>query len=238
MRKVVGLHSAREALKTRSKKEITAVYFKPDWSKNLVLSELFQLAKNKFLDPQVMSLKKLNQIYTHHQGICVFVNDHLVFDPLKLKKQAVVLVLDALEDPKNFGAIIRTSWLMGVDGIFISSTRSVHLTPAVIKAASGGVEHIPIVFQDNLSSCVKRLKKYGFWVYALDARASDSLWDENFSDRTAFIFGREESGIRKSLFKVADKSLCIPQKFKEASYNVSVSAALVVGEYARQFQQP
>ncbi len=236
MRKVVGIHSVREALKVRSTEEIKKVYFKPDWEKSSTLVNLFKLAQQKSLNPETLSLKKLNQIYDHHQGVCVYVEDNLSFSKKNLGEKSVVLILDGLEDPKNFGAIIRTSWLMGVDGIFISSRRSVSLTPSVIKTASGGVEHVPIEIGDDLYSYVEFLKKSGFWIYALDHSAEDSIWQENLDVRTAFILGSEESGIRKSLLKASDKKLSIPQKTKEASYNVSVVTALVLGEYCRQYK--
>ena len=234
MRKVVGIHSAREALKVRSKEEIKHLYFKPDWEKNSALVDLFKLAQEKSLKPEILSLKKLNQIYDHHQGVCVYVEDNLSFSKEKLGEKSVVLILDGLEDPKNFGAIIRTAWLMGVDGIFIPSNRSVSLTPSVIKAASGGVEYVPIEIKDSLYSCVESLKQSGFWVYALDHCAKETIWEASFDVRTAFVLGSEESGIRKSLLKISDKTLSVPQKTKEASYNVSVVTALVLGEYCRQ----
>ncbi len=234
MRKVVGIHSAREALKVRLRDEIKQVYFKPDWEKSSALVSLFKLAQQKSLKPEILSLKKLNHIHDYHQGVCVYVEDNLSFSKEKLGKKSTVLILDGLEDPKNLGAIIRTSWLMGVDGIFISSSRSVSLTSSVIKAASGGVEHIPIEIKDNLYSSVEFLKESGFWVYALDPSAKETIWQEDFEARTAFVLGGEESGIRKSLLKISDKSLYVPQKTKEASYNVSVVTGLVLGEYYRQ----
>ncbi|MGI9549215.1 MAG: TrmH family RNA methyltransferase [Bdellovibrionales bacterium] len=236
MRKVVGIHSAREALKARSKKEIKRFYLKPAWEKNIDLVRLSKLAEEKHIQPEILSLKKMNQIHEYHQGVCVEVEDHLVFSEKDLKEKSVVLILDGLEDPKNFGAIIRTSWLMGVDGIFISSNRSVSLTPSVIKVASGGVEYVPIEIRQDLYSCVEYLKKADFWVYALDSFGKESFWQEKFPNRTAFILGSEESGVRKSLLKVSDKKISIPQKTQEASYNVSVVAGMALSEYSRQLR--
>ena len=73
-RKVIGIHSCREALKTRSIKELKTIYFKPEWHKSSVLLELAQLAETKKLKPKILSIKKLNQIGETHQGVCVFVS--------------------------------------------------------------------------------------------------------------------------------------------------------------------
>lgn len=236
IRKVVGIHSAKEALKIRSRTEIKGVYIRSDWNRNHALKEIFSLAEKKGKTPEAVSTRKLDYIYDHHQGVCVFVDAELPFDIKDLKEKSVVLVLDGLEDPKNFGAIIRSSWLMGVDAIFIPSRRSVGLTPSVIKSASGGVEHVPIEVRDNLGSCVEFLKKHGFWIYGLDAHAQDNISSEKYSERTAFVVGREESGIRLGLQKACDKTLFIPQKSQEASYNVSVATALALSEYFRQIK--
>lgn len=235
VRKVVGLHSAKEALKVCSSADIDKVYIRLDWKKSSSLREIFSLAQSKNKNPQLVSEKALSKIYDHHQGVCVFVKSQPVFDFKNIKKESVVLVLDSLQDPKNLGAIIRSSWLMGVDGIFLPSRRSVSLTSSVMKAASGGAEHVPVEFYDPLTSCVDRFKKLGFWVYSLDAQSNENIQKEEYAERSLFILGSEESGVRSSLKKAADKTLCISQKSKEASYNVSVATALVLSEYFKQF---
>lgn len=234
LRKVIGIHSCREALKARSSKELKKIYFKPDWKKSASLTDLAKLAEAKKLKPEILSLKKMNQIGEFHQGVCVFVFHKWKFDISSAGKESIVLVLDQIQDPKNFGAIIRTAWLMGVDCIYVPSRRSVGLSPSVIKSASGGVEYIPIEFRDNLIQCVKELKKHKFWLYALDSLSKKSIWSEKFEGRTAFLLGGESSGLRKSLKKEGDCILSIAQKQKSASYNVSVAVALVLGECVRQ----
>lgn len=234
-RKVVGTHSAKEALLVRSSSEISKVYIRSDWKKSPVLQELYSLAREKNKTPELVSERMLTKIYDHHQGICVFVKTYPTFEFEDLKEQSIILILDSLQDPKNLGAIIRSSWLMGVDVIFIPSRRSAGLTSSVMKAASGGAEHVPVETYDPLTSCVDYLKKIGFWIYSLDAQSKDSIQSEKYGQRSAFILGSEEYGVRSSLKKASDKTLYIPQKDKEASYNVSVASALVLSEYLRQF---
>ena len=232
--KVIGIHSCREALKARSSKELKKIYLCPEWHKNHLLVELAELAKMKQLKLEIMSVKKLNQIGESHQGVCVLKDHQLNFDIRSVGENSVVLILDRIQDPRNFGAIIRTAWLMGVKCIFISSRRSTYLSPSAIKSASGGAEYVPVQRKDNLRQCLEELKKNQFWIYALDPCSKNSVWEEQFIGRTAFLLGGESSGLREGLKKTCDKMLFIPQKEKSASYNVSVAVGIVLGEYSRQ----
>ena len=234
LRKVVGIHSCREALKVRSASELQNVYFKTDWNRNPSFLELEQLALKKNLTPEVISVKKLDALSQNHQGVCVHVSGEPQLDLKKLPEQAVVLILDQIEDPKNLGAIIRTSWLMGVKAIFLSAHHSAGLSPSVMKAASGGVEHIPIQ-TGHLLKWFDILKENQFWIYGLGAENQENLWSAKFEGRLAFVLGGEKSGVRKSLKKACDKLLFIPQSEESASYNVSVATGIILGECFRQF---
>ena len=234
LRPVIGVHACREALKARASKELKSIYFKVGWDKSLILKALAKMAKRKKMDIKTLSEKKLNQIGLSHQGVCLFTSGFPHLNLESLSANSVILILDRIQDPKNLGAIIRTSWLMGVDALFLSSRHSVPLNASVAKSACGGLEYVPIEIRENLPQCIKELKQKNFWFYALDFNSNNNLWKEKFEGRTAFVFGGEESGIRKGLKKVCDKSLSISQKQKEASYNVSVAAALTLGEYFRQ----
>lgn len=234
LRPVIGVHACQEALRVRTSKELKNIYFKRDWDKSPVLKELAEMAKNKKMDIQLMSEKKMNQIGLSHQGVCLFTSGFPRWDLKSLGKDSVVLILDRIQDPKNLGALIRTSWLMGVDALFLSSRHSTVLTASVAKAASGGLEYVPVEIKDSLHQCIEELKEKNFWFYALDTHSKNNLWEEKFEGRTAFVLGGEKSGVRKGLKKICDKTLSISQKQKEASYNVSVATAITLGEYFRQ----
>ena len=236
LRKVVGIHSCKEALRVRKNSELKNIYFKPDWEKNKALLELESLALNKGLKPEVLSLKKLEALAQNHQGVCMHVKGAPHFDFNQLPEQAVVLVLDQVEDPKNLGAIIRTAWLMGVHGIFLSSHHSAGLSSSVMKAASGGVEHVPIE-SGQLSRYFEMLKENNFWIYGLGSENKENLWAQKFEGRLAFVMGGEQSGIRQSLKKACDKHLFISQMNGSASYNVSVATGILLGECFRQLNQ-
>lgn len=234
LQNIIGLHSCREALKARPSKDLKKLYFKPEWHKSLSLLELARIAEQKKIKPEVISLKKLNRIGDSHQGVCVVANHCLKFDISSIGPNAVVLILDRIQDPRNLGAIIRTAWLMGVKCIFSSCRKSAVLSPSVIKVASGGVEYVPIEIKDKLRQCMEELKKNQFWVYALDSQSQNRVWETKLEGRIAFLMGGESFGVRPGLKKFCDEDLSIPQTQKDSSYNVSVATGIVLGEYSRQ----
>ena len=235
MRKVVGIHSCRAALEARSSEELQKVYMKPGWQSHSPLKELEKLAGKKGLIPEILSIKKFNLLSQNHQGVAVYVKGRPQLEMDKLPEQAVVLILEGVEDPKNLGAVIRTAWLMGVKGIFISRHHSANLTPSVMKAAAGGVEYVPVEAV-NISRCLTMLKQRHFQIYGLDGQSPHTLWQEEFEGRTAFVLGGEQSGLKSLTRKTCDRLLSIPQGEERASYNISVSAAVVLSECFRQMR--
>ena len=242
IRQVMGIHSCREALKVRTAQELKKMYVKHNWEQNSSLKDLVNLAKSKNLQPETVSIKKINRLINSyageiHQGVYIELEHSFEFSQISFSRSATILVLDRVQDPKNFGAVIRTAWLMGVSAIFISARNSVGLTPSVIKTASGGVEHVPIFVKDNLRQNLEELKNQHFWIYALESHSPKSIWTENLKGPKVFVLGGEGLGIRKSLKSICDEALSIPQTEKNASYNVSVVTAVVLSEALRQNQQ-
>ena len=241
IRQVIGIHSCREALTVRANQELKRLYIKQNWNQNPSLKALVDLARAKNLKPDIVSTKKLNRLISQtgeiHQGVCVELEHAFKFDKISFSESATVLVLDRVQDPKNFGAIIRTAWLMGVEAIFISVRSSVGLTPSVVKSASGGVEHVPVFVKDNLRQYLEELKRQKFWIYALDSNSPKNIWSESLKGPKVFVLGGEGLGIRKSLKNTCDDILSIPQKEKKSSYNVSVVTGIVLSEVLRQSEQ-
>jgi len=247
LRKVIGLHSCREALKERKPQELKALYIKQNWKESPILKNIVNLAESKGLKPKVTSEKQfrrfLNVGHAHsgkgdfqsflHQGLVLEVEhqfEEISFD----KETATVLILDHIQDPRNLGAILRTAWLMSVSCVFLSSGKSASLSPFVTKSASGSVEHIPVFRKDNLKTLIKDLKKHSFWVYALSPYGKKLAWEENLKGKKAFVLGGEQAGLRPSIEKECDELLFIPQKESSASYNVSVVTGMILYENHRQ----
>lgn len=174
---------------------------------------------------------------TGHQGIAVEIeSDEPTLDyGLLDNKKSVLVALDEIEDPTNLGNLLRTSWLLGVDGLLITQDRSVKLTPQVCKIASGGAEHVPVEVVHPLSNTLEDFKKQGFWVYGLDANAEQTIYDVQFPDKVILVAGNEGKGLRKTTLNVCDQLLKIPQVSDVASLNVATSLAITLSHVQRAF---
>ncbi|NQY73953.1 MAG: 23S rRNA (guanosine(2251)-2'-O)-methyltransferase RlmB [Candidatus Margulisbacteria bacterium] len=140
----------------------------------------------------------------------------------------VLVALDHLHDPFNFGSILRTCEVLGVKGIIYPKDRHVQLTPGVIKSSSGAIEHLDLVKVTNLSRVLSQLKKEGFWLYGADESSSQTILKHTFQYPCVLVFGNEEKGISHGVSKLLDMSVQIPIRGKVSSLNVSVAAGIMV----------
>ena len=141
-------------------------------------------------------------------------------------------MLDHLEDPHNFGAIIRTSEALGIDAIIIPNDRSVKVNSTVVKTSVGSIEYIPIIKVVNLNDTIKKLKKDGYWIMATDMDGEDyNKVDYNMP--ICLIIGNEGKGISRMVRENSDMVLSIPMKGKINSLNASVSCAIILANIMR-----
>jgi len=145
-----------------------------------------------------------------------------------------ILILDNLEDPRNFGAILRTAEAAGVHGVIIPKRRSVKVTDTVEKTSTGAVHLIPIAQVSNVNEVIKRLKKEGVWIAGLERDGSQDFKSIDYKSSIAIVIGSEGSGIAKLTRELCDFIVTIPMKGKITSLNASVAAALVMYEAVRQ----
>lgn len=155
-----------------------------------------------------------------------------------LPQDAVLVILDGIEDPHNFGAIIRTAVACGACGVLFARDRAAPISPAAAKAAAGAMEYIDLIQVTNLARTIKDLQEAGFWVAGLEAEAAQSIWEADFKGRIALVLGNEGHGLRRLTRERCDLRLCIPLPGPVATLNVSVSAAIALSECVRQRNQP
>ncbi len=166
-----------------------------------------------------------------HQGIAAKVKDYKYLkmsDVLdKIDHSPFIVILDRVQDPHNFGAIIRSAYGAGVDLIVIPERGGCPVTPAVLKTSAGYAFKMPISMEVNLTRVVEDLKKQGVWVYSatMDGKAYDKV---DMKGPIAFIFGNEGEGVRKLLKEKSDGVVSIPMDRKMNSLNVSVSVAVML----------
>ena len=228
LRWVVGLHASQEALKIH-----------PQWVREVLVEEgrnlpsINNLAEKSKLSVKNKGKKFFNSLAQDHQGVAVALNNRPRFQEAVIhQKKSLVAFLDGITDPQNLGAILRTAWLLKVDGLFIPKNRRVDLTPTVCKVASGGAEHIPVE-SCQFQSQLEWFKKKGYWVYGLSEKSKDSFPAQKLNQKTVLIFGSEGTGLRHSTEKFCDQLLTLPQATPETCYNVSVAFALGVYECQR-----
>jgi 23S rRNA (guanosine2251-2'-O)-methyltransferase len=235
-RTISGTHAIREFLSVArgSLSSASILYLVQDWERSQDLKDLAELAnradRGLRLEVKTQNKGHLDKLHPGHQG-AIIQTDHVPqFELSKIlqAEKGTLLFLDGLEDPHNFGAILRTAWLMGVDGILSTSQRSVGLTPTVHKVACGGVEHVPVLFQSQVGSLFSELKENGYWIYGLSHKAAGNLLKWQAASKVVWCFGSEESGLRTSTERLCDELLRLPQRNSGASYNVSVAAAMTL----------
>lgn len=147
---------------------------------------------------------------------------------------AYVVVLDCIEDPHNFGAIVRSAAACGAHAVIFAKDRSAPISPASIKSAAGAMEYIDLVVAVNLVRALEGLKKAGYWVAGLEADAPLNLWEGDLKGRVALVIGSEGKGIRRLVREHCDFLLRIPLTGPISSLNASVSAAVALVECMRQ----
>lgn len=224
---VAGRHSVLEALKIRPD-AVSAVYIGENFESKKWSAEVSVRAKRAQVSLSPKKESFFNKLSQNAQGVACEVTADPDW-PNEDQEKLFILALDAVEDPHNLGAILRTAWLMGVDGIMISDKDSAPLTPTACKVACGGAEHVPIMRVKNIKNELEDLKQKGFWSYAMavDDTAQD-IKEVPKSEKTILIAGAEEKGIKPSLIKASDFKVYIPQTDPSASLNVSVSVAVGV----------
>jgi len=178
---------------------------------------------------------------SHHQGIALEVEpfryadfDELLASLGQSGSNGFLLVLDAIQDPHNLGALIRSAACAGVDGVLIPKDRACGITAAAEKTSAGAVETVPVAMVTNIAQTLETLKKSGYWVYGLDGAARQSVYGTEFSGNVALVVGGEGEGIRPLVRKQCDVVMSIPQYGGVSSLNASVAGGIALFEIARK----
>jgi len=196
--------------------------------------EIITLLKNYKIKYTIVPDKFLNtKVDGLHQGIVLDVDDVKTeeFDYIKTikKENPIIVMLDHLEDPHNFGAIIRTCEALGIDAIIIPNDRTVNITGTVVKTSAGAIYNIKIVRVVNLNTCIKKLKELGYWIIGTDMEGTDYR-KIDYNMPTCLIIGNEGKGMSKVLKDNCDFIASIPMNGEINSLNASVSAGIILSK--------
>ena len=205
------------------------------------IEDILKLAQQQKVKVSRVPRPKLDKVHQNNQGIVAEVSGYPYSDVVDILDSAkgelpFVLMLDSLQDPQNFGTLIRTAEALGVHGIVIPLARSVDMTPAVVNASSGASEHM-LIAQANLSQTIDALKDNDIWVVGLDqAGAEIEAGSRYLKGALALVVGSEGEGLHDLVQKKCDIVLKLPMKGKIESLNAAVagSVALYLAYLSRQ----
>ncbi|QFP41833.1 23S rRNA (guanosine(2251)-2'-O)-methyltransferase RlmB [Borrelia miyamotoi] len=150
------------------------------------------------------------------------------------KNNVFILILDGIEDPQNFGAILRTSEQFRIDLVITSHKRSVKDNSTILRTSSGASQYVNKLIVSNINNIIKQLKKNGFWIYASDIKGEAVNAIKINNNKIVLIMGNEGKGIHKLIKENSDFLIKIPTRGKIDSLNVSVSTGILIFEIKRQ----
>jgi 23S rRNA (guanosine2251-2'-O)-methyltransferase len=243
---VIGKNPILEILKT-TPKELNKIILSKTLKPEPRLKEIVKLAEENGIPKMFISRYEFENYFDRKnksegisQGVIGFMKDFQysklsdMLDDLKDVKNPLILILDEITDPHNFGAIIRSAVCLGADGIIIPRHNSAEVNHTVIKSSSGAVKHIPIAKETNLINSIKYLKQNGFWIVGTDLKCEKTLFEIDLKMSIGLIIGSEGYGIRSNLKNASDFLIRIPMSGKLDSLNASVSAGVLLYEIFRQ----
>ena len=162
----------------------------------------------------------------NHQGVVIDAFDYDYYNINDIDGD-FVLILDHLEAPHNFGAIIRTCAAVGIKSIIIPKDRSVGVTDVVVKTSVGTINYVKIIRVNNLVATMKKLKKDGFFIYAASMEGED-FRKIDYSTKRALVIGNEGSGVSRLVKEESDVLVSIPMNKNVESLNASVAASILI----------
>jgi 23S rRNA (guanosine2251-2'-O)-methyltransferase len=238
---IYGIHPVREALKS-SHLQIEKILISAQ-TPRAPLQSIFDLANKRKIPVTFTTQESLEQVTKGgvHQNVVGLLKETPYADVGEIfsrwKKEgtkALFLILDGIQDPQNFGSLIRTALGCGVHGIIIPKDRSVGITPVVVKASAGAVAHLPIARVINIAATIDLLKKEGVWVYGASGEVNDLIYQIDLNMDLAIVIGAEGKGIRPLVKRRCDRLFSIPMKGPLSSFNASVSGGMILYEVMRQ----
>lgn len=238
-----GRNSVEEALAAGRRTASEIVLPPPSENEDPQIARMRDFARSHRIVVRTMDRAQLDRIahFGHHQGVALkttgypYVSFEEILERTADDENAIVVVLDHLEDPQNVGSILRTSCAAGVSGVVMPEDRTCAVTPAVSRASSGGAEHINVAHVVNLPRAIDALKEAGFWTTALDWGEDSKPYTQiDFKGKVAFVVGAEGPGVSRLVREKCDFVAHLPMPGGFESLNAGVAAAVAIYEILRQ----
>ncbi|GAB2780280.1 23S rRNA (guanosine(2251)-2'-O)-methyltransferase RlmB [Salinimicrobium soli] len=236
---IFGIRAVIEAI--QNEKSIDKVFIQKGLSGHL-FQELQQQLSSSDYNISYVPVEKLNRMVKgNHQGVVAKISpvefqelESLVESTLNKEKAAFFLLLDQVDDVRNFGAIIRTAECCGVDGIIIQKKGGAPVTADTVKTSAGAVFNVPLCKVDHIKDAVYYMQASGIKVVAATEKTEDLLYTKDLSQPLALVMGNEGKGITPSVLKSVDEKAKLPLQGTIGSLNVSVACGAFLYEVVRQ----
>lgn len=171
-----------------------------------------------------------------HQGVLAWAEPFRYADAYELAAadSPLLVCLDQVTDPHNLGAVARTADAAGATGVVVPAHNSARVTPAVVRASAGAIEHLPVAVVKNMARYLSEVKGPQLWAWAAAGDAETTLWDADLTGGIALVLGAEGKGVRPLVRRTCDAAVSIPLLGDIESLNVSVAAGVLLYEARRQ----
>lgn len=237
--RIEGRNPVLEAF--RSGKTVDKLFVQDGCKDGAILTILREAKKQNTIINKV-SKERLNQMSQTgaHQGVIAQTSvygyaevEDILENARKKGEAPFIILLDGVEDPHNFGAILRTANQVGAHGVIITKHRSASLTATVAKASAGAIHYVPVAKVGNLGNTIEELKKEGLWFVCADMDGS-RMYDLDLTGPIGLIVGNEGNGVSRLVKEKCDMTASIPMKGDIDSLNVSVACGVLSYEIVRQ----
>lgn len=234
---IYGINPVGEAL--RSGRRVLALY---TLAQKGHARDIVEAARAKGIPVKVVDRKFFDdRFHKGHQGIAAVVEkkktigiEELLEIPGQKRETPFFLILDLIEDPRNFGAILRVADAAGMHGVVFQSHRSAGLTSLVAKASAGALEHVHLVEMPNIKHAMEKMRRADVVLIGAEAGADRTLWDTDMRPPLALVVGSEGEGLRRTVRELCDTVVTLPQQGAVNSLNVSVATGILAYEVLRQ----
>lgn len=239
---VMGFHAVRELLRFRPSRVVTLFTDLNRLGKGK--EEILALCKKERIAIESVSPSELDRMVQSegHQMLVAQILPRPFLSLLELlsreekKERSLILAIDQVFDPQNFGAILRSAEGFGVSAILFSKNRGTDITPVVTKASSGASELLPLTRVSNLAEAIHALQKEGFSCFvSLLEKGATSVYDVTFPEKLVLVVGSEGEGVQPLIAKRADRAIYIPMEGKVESLNVAQATSVLL--CARKFKK-
>ncbi len=226
---IYGRNPIKEAIKS---KRVRKVYI----TKNFAHHEILKLISDHTIPKIIKTNDELSTLCKGavHQGIAAEIKpyeyvdiDYLIHKASTVNRPIIVM-LDGINDPHNFGAVIRNCDAFGVSGVIIGKHNQVPLNATVAKTSAGAINNIPVAIVTNLNQAIAKLKDAGYWVVSSDGSGKLSYLDLEYDFPTVLIIGSEGDGISSLVLKNSDYVVSIPMYGQVNSLNASCASAVLL----------